>query len=79
MTLDEYERMAERAEGRCEICTTKLDALDGLNGLVIDHTDDRPFGQRGRGLLCNSCNLGIGLLKHSPERLMAAAEYVSKF
>jgi hypothetical protein len=31
-----------------------------------------------RGLLCKTCNVGIGYLKDSPLLLMAAADYLSR-
>ena len=42
-------------------------------GLVIDHNHKTG---KVRGLLCGSCNTGIGLLKDSPDVLDAAIEYL---
>jgi hypothetical protein len=54
--------------GRCAICEVDTTRL------CIDH--DHETGQV-RGLLCVSCNAALGHMKDSPERLMAAAIYLT--
>jgi hypothetical protein len=54
----------------CEICGVKPEGR-----LSIDH--DHATG-KFRGLLCHSCNLGIGWLKDNEAVLLAAAEYLRK-
>lgn len=66
-------------KGRCGICNKELHMPtltrgQGPSAAVIDH--DHITG-KVRGLLCNSCNKGIGLLKDSPELLKSALEWVS--
>ena len=53
--------------GRCAICVTPMCEP------CVDHCHDTG---RVRGLLCRSCNLGIGLLGDDAERLAAAADYL---
>jgi hypothetical protein len=50
----------------CSICGARED-------IVGDH--DHETGEF-RGLLCGRCNVGIGMLGDSPERLRQAAEYL---
>lgn len=50
----------------CSICKSVLD-------LVIDHNHST---DKVRGLLCWSCNVGLGHLKDSPELLRQAALYI---
>jgi recombination endonuclease VII len=73
LTLDQVERLDRAAEGKCQTCG------EGPKGarkfLCIDH--DHATG-RIRGLLCNSCNRILGLVKDSPERLRAMAAYLEK-
>lgn len=56
----------------CTICGTHTDTCGTLH---IDH--DHTTGQF-RGLLCGTCNTGIGMLKDSPTVLAAAIEYLIK-
>jgi hypothetical protein len=52
----------------CQIC--------GDEGkLVFDHN---PTTRKPRGMLCSPCNLAIGLVKHSPSRIRAAANYLEE-
>lgn len=79
LTVEEYEAMAERQHYRCLVCGEKrpLYRIDNKssNGLCIDH--DHKTG-KVRGLLCDTCNRGIGLLKDAPHVLRAAADYLEQ-
>ena len=62
-----------RARGRCDICGGTRPG-GRFNNWHIDH--DHATGVV-RGVLCAACNTAIGLLGESPERIIAAAEYVA--
>lgn len=62
-----------RARGRCDICGGTRPG-GRFNEWHIDH--DHETGVV-RGVLCAACNTAIGLLGESPERIIAAAEYVA--
>lgn len=69
ITLEEYNQMAARQDFRCGICG------QDDNPLVVDHK----HGTRGaRGLLCQSCNKGIGHFFDNPSALESAAEYLRR-
>jgi hypothetical protein len=55
---------------QCEICGS-------TNRLHFDHdhTDSTPHV---RGILCHSCNVGIGHFKEQPKLLRKAIEYLKK-
>lgn len=67
ITLKIYEQMVLSQENRCAICKEIADKL------VVDH--DHETG-KVRALLCEPCNVGIGLFKESSVTLKAAAVYV---
>lgn len=71
ISVEAYQNMYELQGGRCSICNVKLI----MPRLRIDH--DHKTGET-RGLLCVSCNTGIGLLKESPDILRNAAKYLEK-
>jgi len=56
----------------CEICGTLFEFSSDKHG---DHS--HKTGE-WRGVLCNKCNMAIGMLKDSPELCEAAAEYLRK-
>lgn len=72
ITLADYNAMFVAQGGRCAICRT--DEPGGKhNTLVVDH--DHATGKI-RGLLCNSCNNGLGRFKDDPLKLRMAVVYL---
>jgi DNA-directed RNA polymerase subunit RPC12/RpoP len=70
ITLTEYEGMAFSQDWKCAICGSKTE-----KDLLVDHNHDT--GQV-RGLLCHTCNTGIGYLKDSTAVLRGAIEYLEE-
>lgn len=73
LTLAEYQSLYDAQDGACGICRYSAN-MDGPNRLVVDH--DHVTG-RVRGLLCRSCNLGLGNLKDDPSLLASAIRYLA--
>ena len=75
---EEMERFAADHGDLCDVCgepdTTHRKAT-WTQGLTFDH--DHVTGAR-RGMLCSSCNLGLGNFGDDPERLRAAADYIER-
>ena len=69
ITEAEYQSMVQAQDGLCAICGRD----DG--DLRVDHCHSRLVI---RGLLCDRCNRGIGLLGDDSERLVRAAAYVNR-
>ncbi len=70
LTTDEHAQMLKSQGGVCALC--KSTCRTG-KALAVDH--DHATG-KVRGLLCSSCNLGIGKLKDSPDIIAAALMYL---
>ena len=78
LALGEYDRMLAKQDGRCAICKTKEPGgQTKKNGesprFHVDHCHDTGVV---RGLLCHNCNVGIGNMRHDPEILRKAIDYV---
>ena len=69
ISSDFFGDLWQEQNGCCAICGTRL-----KDKFYIDH--NHKTGQI-RGLLCSSCNVGIGLLKDSPDMLSKAIKYLS--
>jgi hypothetical protein len=73
ISIEEYERLLKRQNGRCAIC--KSPPVNGRGKtLQVDH--DHATG-RIRGLLCHGCNAGIGNFCESLSNIIAAAAYLA--
>ena len=68
LTIQDYRAIHEAQDGRCAVCHKHATRLR------IDH---RHADESVRGLLCNECNLGLGLLfRDDPLVLRRAAAYL---
>ena len=70
LTLEEYEVMLERQENKCSICGSKHTVL------CVDHNHETG---KVRGLLCHSCNLGLGTFKDNIHLLQKSIDYLKEF
>lgn len=71
-----YDKLNEQ-NGCCAICKNKNPGTN-INKFHVDHYEFE--GKKiARGLLCGSCNPGIGFLKHDEEILIEALNYLRKF
>lgn len=67
MTPEQFEEMSKEQDGMCLICGREVP-------LVVDH--DHLTG-KVRGLLCRTCNSGLGQFRDDRDLLRAAIEYLS--
>jgi hypothetical protein len=72
ITHTEYELMLYLQDDRCAVCNKQFSTS---NTPCIDHNHE---SQQVRGLLCNSCNLGIGLMRESTGLIQRAIEYLKQ-
>lgn len=72
-SYDQYEQMFDSQGGKCAICESKM-GNNKTSRLFVDHCHDT---MRVRGLLCGSCNVGLGHFRDSPKLLRKALNYLS--
>lgn len=73
---NEYQQMLDTQNGCCAICKrieTRVGRTGAVLPLCVDH--NHTTGDI-RGLLCSSCNQGLGFMQDDPDRFRAAANYL---
>lgn len=76
LTIERYDEMWAEQEGRCAVCgTDEPKVRPGYATFCVDHSH---VTGKVRGLLCNACNRGLGLLRDSEPILLNAAAYLRK-
>ncbi|MBF0721384.1 endonuclease VII domain-containing protein [Sanguibacter inulinus] len=80
LTPELYDQMLEEQQGACAICRKPETVVDPATAttkpLAVDHCHET--GQT-RALLCQRCNVAIGLLAHDPKTIRSAATYVEEW
>jgi hypothetical protein len=72
ITIEEYKNLKENQNYSCAICKNPLNL--GFH----THLDHCHVTKKARGILCSSCNLGIGKFKDNIKYLQNAIEYLKK-
>jgi hypothetical protein len=70
ITIDQYNSILESQDNKCAICFKSKDKM------CLDHCHSTG---RIRGILCDSCNRSIGLLKEDKNVLYNAIKYLTKW
>jgi len=77
ISKDEYFQMLDKQDGVCAICKreerTRDSASNNLRSLAVDHCHDTG---NVRGLLCRSCNTGLGFFEDNSDLLNRAIQYL---
>ncbi len=80
LTPERFEEIWQYQNGCCAICLRTLyrTYLDGrhTDGYRIDH--DASDITKVRGILCHSCNTGIGMLQESTDNFQRAIQYLQR-
>jgi hypothetical protein len=80
LTDDEYKALLSRAAGKCDLCGKLVEQKRALH---IDHDHKccpakaKSCGKCIRGVLCSTCNTGLGCFKDDPELLEKAIDYLT--
>ena len=71
MSLEDYQKLQDAQKGKCAICESVI-------VYETSHIDHDHKNGKVRGILCKSCNFGLGLLKDSPQILANALKYLNR-
>ena len=71
LTSEQYDAMLKSQNNCCDICS--IDMKNYGKNFVVDHCH---VTNNIRGLLCNNCNTGIGMLQDDTSILVKAIEYL---
>lgn len=74
LSIDDVERMLKDQNSRCSICRCPI----GPEWYDKFHVDHNHTTGKVRGLLCLTCNLGLGAFKDSVRRLAQAIVYLEE-
>lgn len=74
ITYEQYLELFLKQNGSCAICGSTVNQFD--KGMCVDHCHNT---NKVRGLLCTSCNRGIGSLKDNIQLLQNAISYLEKY
>jgi hypothetical protein len=77
ITLKQYNELLSSQDYKCAICYTESNRKyrGKIKAFAVDHCHTTG---KIRGLLCNDCNTGIGLLKDNVIFLESAINYLNK-
>ncbi len=79
MTLEQYRQMFEQQGGVCAICKQPEEGIDSRTkqrkNLHVDHCHKTG---KVRGLLCGKCNVTLGQVGESIDRLQALIDYLER-
>jgi hypothetical protein len=83
MTMADFDAMLTKQDGLCAICRVKMTppaspskAKEGKSSMTVDHCHSTG---RVRGILCQTCNLALGMFKDSIVRVRYAVAYLEAF
>lgn len=72
MAIEDYDHMIKTQGDKCAICK-RSDPNSKYNQWHIDHCHETGVI---RGILCSTCNVGLGNFYDNPDLLLAAAQYL---
>lgn len=81
ITREQYDGMLEAQDGNCGSCRRDLESFGRRPAIDHDHACC-PYGSSCgkcvRGLLCMNCNVALGQVGDSRERLLALVDYLDR-
>ena len=71
MSIEDYEELLHTQDNKCAVC--RVDKKHLKQRMAVDHNHDTGAV---RGLLCSSCNRGLGYFKDNPDFVLAGYKYL---
>lgn len=79
LSLDQYMQMLADQDHKCDICRTEIRPVSAQKDRALTACVDHDHStNKVRGLLCNKCNQGIGMLGDSADTVERAAAYLRR-
>ena len=77
LSVEDYIRLLEQQHGVCAICSQPEPQIvnEKRRNLVVDHNHQTG---KVRGLLCTTCNVGLGMMQEDPVRLHSMIRYTEQ-
>jgi hypothetical protein len=75
ITVEQFNEMVSIQRGRCPLCTNKFDSSKKTTTAHVDH--DHATGDV-REVLCQKCNMVLGLVKENEDTLRRMITYLQK-
>lgn len=75
LSPEQYHQLFVDQKNQCLICREDVQPFSGVRGSAVDH--NHRTGQV-RGILCASCNVGLGMFKEDPKLLEQAIQYLKE-
>lgn len=72
ITPEDYKSQLSLQLGQCSLCSIDLSKLNRKN----IHLDHNHTTGKLRGILCSTCNSGLGMFKDKPDILRRALDYI---
>ena len=74
ITEAQYDEMLKLQNNKCAICKSSETKDKKRHRLMVDHCHSTGIV---RGLLCSSCNKGLGLFNDAPDVMQSAIKYLT--
>lgn len=76
VSIDEFNKMIDTQQGKCATCNCVLDLSYGQKSrFAVDHNHETG---KVRGVLCNVCNISLGLIRDNVNTLQNMITYLGK-
>jgi hypothetical protein len=75
LTVNDFANILKKQNNSCDICKVDFFELTNIEMVCIDHCHKTG---KVRGLLCSTCNSGLGMFKDDENNLINAINYLKK-